>query len=104
MALRNNVTGTPDLTSKLISAGDKVSNITSILLTNTHASDAVVVDLFIDSNTLGTFYIIKNVTLPHGTSIVLDDNLKFDNSTNGFDLYIKVGSSSSTLDVLIKNN
>lgn len=104
MALRNNVTGTANLTSKLLSAGDKINSITSILITNTHASASAVVDLFIDNNVEGAFYIIKNVTIPFGVSVALTDNVKFDNTKSGFDLYIKVAASTSTLDVLIKNN
>ena len=34
---------------------------------------------------------------------ILITNVKIDNSLTGFNLYIKVGASSSTLDVLIKN-
>ena len=104
MPLRNNITGTPDLTSTILSPGDKVSNITSITITNTHATDAAIVDLFIDNNTEGSFYIIKNTLIPKGVSLVLTKNVKIDNSLTGFGMYITVASSSSTLDVIIKNN
>lgn len=104
MPLRNNITGTPDLTSTILSPGDKVNNITSITITNTHAADAAIIDLFIDNNTEGSFYIIKNLSIPKGVSLVLTENVKFDNSSTGFGLYIKVAASSSTLDVIIKNN
>tara|TARA_R110000765_G_scaffold299992_1_gene394706 strand:+ start:831 stop:1148 length:318 start_codon:yes stop_codon:yes gene_type:complete len=103
MALKTNVTGTTSLTTTLLAAGDKVNDIKSILITNTHASADAVVDLYMDNNVDGSFYMIKNVTIPFGVSLVLTDNVKIDNSLTGFNLYIKVGASSSTLDVLIKN-
>tara|TARA_R110001592_G_scaffold191093_2_gene437224 strand:+ start:366 stop:680 length:315 start_codon:yes stop_codon:yes gene_type:complete len=104
MALRNNITGSPDLTSTILSPGDGYNNIKAITITNTHASASADVDLFIDNNVEGSFYIIKNLSIPKGVSLVLTENVKINNSATGFGLYIKVAASSSTLDVIIKNN
>jgi len=102
MALQNNISSANVLPAVLLSAGDNVNVIESISIANTHATDSVDVDLFIDSNSLGTYYIIKSLTIPNGVSLVLDENLDFDNTSNGYSLYIKLSAADSTVDVLIK--
>jgi hypothetical protein len=97
MALQSNITTTA-ITS-VLDAGENVSRIDTIRLTNTHASTTATVDLFIDSNSLGTFYIIKNVSILAGTSLVLNEGLSFDNSINGYTMYVKLGAGQ--IDVLI---
>jgi hypothetical protein len=97
MALQSNISGTA--TTSVLAAGENVNKIDTIRLTNTHASTAAVVDLFIDSNSLGTFYIIKNVSIPTGASLILSDGVSFDNSSSGYTLYAKL--ASGTLDILI---
>ena len=99
MALQSNISGTT--VTSVLAAGDNVSKIQAIRITNTHASADATVDLFINSDSFGTFYIIKNVLLPYGTSLVLEKGLSFDNSTNGYNLYAKLGDSSSTVDIII---
>ena len=85
--------------TSVLDAGENVSKIDTIRLTNTHASTTATVDLFIDSNSLGTFYIIKNVSILAGTSLVLNEGLSFDNSINGYTMYVKLGAGQ--IDVLI---
>jgi|VirMetMinimDraft_7_1064189.scaffolds.fasta_scaffold139369_1 hypothetical protein len=102
MALQNNISSANVLPAVLLSAGDNVNAIESISIANTHATDSVDVDLFIDSNSLGTYYIIKSLTIPNGVSLVLDENLDFDNTSSGYSLYIKLSAADSTVDVLVK--
>tara|TARA_R100000900_G_scaffold52644_1_gene42141 strand:+ start:199 stop:504 length:306 start_codon:yes stop_codon:yes gene_type:complete len=97
MALQSNITTTA-ITS-VLAAGENVSKIDTIRLTNTHASTTATVDLFIDSDSLGTFYIIKNVSILAGTSLVLNEGLNFDNSNNGYTMYAKLGAGE--IDILI---
>tara|TARA_B100001094_G_C18147589_1_gene781718 strand:- start:480 stop:785 length:306 start_codon:yes stop_codon:yes gene_type:complete len=97
MALQSNITTTA--VTSVLDAGENVSKIDTIRLTNTHASTTATVDLFIDSNSLGTFYIIKNVSILAGTSLVLNEGLSFDNSINGYTMYVKLGAGQ--IDVLI---
>ena len=78
MALRNNITGTPDLTSTILSPGDGYNNIKVITITNTHASDSADVDLFIDNNTEGSFYIIKNLNMFYKYSCYFIDNIQLE--------------------------
>lgn len=97
MALQSNITTTA--VTSVLDAGENISKIDTVRLTNTHASTTATVDLFIDSNSLGTFYIIKNVSILAGTSLVLNEGLSFDNSINGYTMYVKLGAGQ--IDILI---
>ena len=90
----NSTTGVKDIT---FSSYD----IRNISLSNIHATDAVIVDLFLYDATLGTFYILNNITIPNGATLVLDrSDLHFDN--NNYELKIKLSASDSAVDVIIK--
>ena len=90
--LRQNITGT--VTKALLPDGSNVNNISEILLTNVHASDAAIVDLYVADNT-NSFYIIKNTRILFGSSLLLNSKaLKFVNTTGAFGLFIKLGSGS----------
>ena len=89
MILRKNVTGT--VATELVAIGKNLTNVKSISIT---AVTAAVADLYIQ-NTSDTFYLIKGVTIPLGTILELDSNfLRFDNSTSGYGLFIKLTSGS----------
>ena len=100
MATRyHNISG--ELTQELLAAGDSIG-VSSISLTNIHASTTCTVDLYIEKKLTGTFYIIKGVKLPKG--VILSHNFTFDNSTGEFGLYIKLtkgASETPTVDVII---
>ena len=98
MALQSNISGTA--TTSVLAAGENVNKIDTIRLTNTHASAAAVTDLFIESNSLGKFYISKGSTMSAGTTVVLADGLSFDNRLTGFSLYAQP-RTDVTVDVLI---
>ena len=72
-------------------------------MSNIHASTTCTVDLYIEKKLTGSFYILKDVTLPIGAT--LTHPLGFDNSANQFGLYIKLTKSASetpAVDVIIK--
>jgi len=98
----HNISG--ELTQELLAAGDGV-NVTSISLTNTHASTPCSVDLYIEKQLAGKFYIIKTLQLPVGSTLILEGNdVKFSNKTKQFGLFIKLTktlSESPTVDVII---
>lgn len=96
MASYFNISGA--LTQELLAAGagEKVS---SVQLTNTHASDSVTVDLYIEKKLTGTFYLLKAVEIPKGVALV-HDKLGFSNNNEQFGLYIKLGAADSTVDVI----
>tara|TARA_R110000823_G_scaffold11521_2_gene39215 strand:+ start:191 stop:502 length:312 start_codon:yes stop_codon:yes gene_type:complete len=102
MARYNNISG--ELTQKLLAAGDKV-NVASISLTNVHASAKCTVDLYVEKQLTGKFYIIKSLQLPVGATLLLEDsNIKLNNQEGEFSLFIKLTKSASetpVVDVII---
>ena len=100
MATRyHNISG--ELTQELLAAGDDM-RVSSISLTNIHASTTCTVDLYIEKKLTGTFYIINGVELPVGA--ILSHDFTFDNRTGEFGLYIKLtkgASETPTVDVII---
>ena len=98
----HNISG--ELTQELLAAGDNV-NITSISLVNTHASTTCTVDLYIEKQLTGKFYLMKSLQLPVGSTLILEDNdVKFSNKAGQFGLYIKLtqgASETPTVDVII---
>ena len=64
----HNISG--ELTQELLAAGDKV-NVATISLANVSASLACNVDVYIEKKLTGKFYIIKNVELPVGSTLLL---------------------------------
>ena len=100
MSSYKNVTGTSAV--ELLSRGSNYNNITSILLSSVHASIAATVDLFIQDSSLNTYYFIKGTSIPLGTSLVLTDNLQFNNTSSGYALFITL--SAGSVDVHIKQD
>ena len=100
MATRHhNISG--ELTQELLGAGDNV-RVSSISLSNIHASTTCTIDLYIKKAFTGKFYIMKGVELPVGTT--LSHSFSMNNSTGEFVLYIKVtkgASETPTVDVII---
>jgi len=95
-----------ELTQVLLASGTGV-NVTSVSIANLHASTSCTVDLYIEKQLTGKFYIIKTLLLPVGATLVLEGNdVKFNNKANEFGLYIKlnkieVGDDSPAVDVII---
>ena len=103
MATRHhNISG--ELTQELLAAGDGV-NVRSISLANIHASTTCTVDLYIEKQLTGKFYIIKSLQLPVGATLILEGNdVNFNNRASEFGLYIKLtqgASETPTVDVII---
>ena len=89
MAKHFNITG--ELTRELLAPGDNV-NISSISLTNVDSSTTTVdsvVDLYIEKKLTGKFYLLKNVSIPVGVTL-LHDIKSFNNKAGEFGLYIKL--------------
>ena len=98
MAQYFNITGA--LTQELIAAGSNV-NVSSIWLTNVHASDAVTVDLYLEKKLKGKFYITKAKSIAAANYLLLED-MGFSSKTGEFGLYIKLNASDSAVDIIIK--
>jgi hypothetical protein len=102
--LQHNITTV--LTQDLLTVGENVNRISSITLANVDSSNDAEVDLFLNNGD-ENFYILKNVAIPNKNTLVLgpEDNISFNNSSNGFSMRIKVdnGSGAATaVDVIIK--
>ena len=102
----HNISGSNGVDVEFLRPGDNASNIKSILITNIHATADATVSLFIqDSPTAAaasTFYMLHTVAIPSDTSLLLDNSsmLSFNNSSNGYGLYVTVGSSD-TINIMI---
>ena len=99
--LHHNISG--EITQELLAAGDGI-NVSKISLTNIHADTKCTVDLYIEKKLTGTFYLLKAIELPIGVTLIYED-IKFNNNSNEFGLYIKLTKSASetpTVDVILK--
>tara|TARA_R100001129_G_scaffold173237_1_gene144484 strand:- start:775 stop:1083 length:309 start_codon:yes stop_codon:yes gene_type:complete len=90
-------------TTTLIDIRTKQSKNISLRMTNTHASTAVTVDLFLEDESLNKVYILKT-DIPGQTSLLLNEDLSFNNSTLALKLTTSAGglSTSTPLSVIIK--
>jgi|TARA_R100000655_G_scaffold109944_1_gene166516 hypothetical protein len=100
--LQHNITTV--LTQTLLSAGDRVQ-VNNITLANVDSSNDAKVDLFLNKED-NNYYILKEVLIPIGSTLVLNknDNISFNNNSNGFSLRIQVDDGSTTavaVDVII---
>ena len=93
---------TTALTQELIAAGNN-TRVSSAQLVNIHATDSVNIDLYIEKKLTGRFYLIKDVNLPIGATLI-HDKVSFSTAEGGFGLYIKLTKSASetpAVDVII---
>ena len=102
----HNISG--DLATVLINPGVGSGDVNSVSISNTHASDDVLVDLYIHTLSVAgaaatSYYILKGKLIQKGGTLVLSsDNIRFNNTeTTGDGLYIKLNASTSTVDVII---
>ena len=86
MAKHFNITG--ELTQELLAAGDN-TNVSSISLTNVNFGGSTLVDIYIEKQLTGKFYLLKSVSLPTGVTL-FHDVKGFNNKTGEFGLYIKL--------------
>jgi len=100
MAQYFNISG--ESTQLLLAAGDNV-DVNKISLTNIEGTNNCTVGLYIEKKFTGKFYLIKDIELPIGTTLIYDD-ITFNNDIGEFSLYIKLTKSASetpTVDVII---
>mgnify|MGYP003137974990 CR=1 FL=1 len=89
MANYFNITG--ELTQELIPSGNNLS-LSKISLTNTDPTHTGIVDLYMEKKLTGKFYLLKNVNIPPGVTLVHDIMY----GANGFSLYIKLTKTTTT--------
>ena len=91
MARYFNITG--GLTQELIPAGTN-ANVSSISLANVSSRHKAIIDLYIEKKQTGKFYLLKNVNIPVGATLIHD--LKgFNNKANEFGLYLKLNKTTT---------
>ena len=90
MARHFNITG--ELTRELLAAGSN-TNVSSVSLTNVNSSHSSIVDLYIEKKLTGKFYLLKNVSIPTGVTL-LHDIKSFNNKVGEFGLYIKLNKTT----------
>lgn len=86
---------------KLIDIDAKLRPIKSMSLANIHASDSVSVAVFL-ANPSDNWYILKNVVIPFGTTLILEKD-EIDYNTSLFNLYVKLSAGDSAVDVIIRS-
>ena len=91
MAKYFNITG--ELTRELLAAGENAS-VSSISLTNVDPSYSSTVDLYIEKQVVGKFYLLKGVSIPTGVTL-FHDIMGFNNNAKEFGLYIKLTKAAS---------
>ena len=101
MRIYTNVTSSP-ATTTLIAKSDKVvGRINKITIANfSDDANGATVNLFLQNAAAVDYYFCKNVNIPKGATLVLDDNLSFDGSV--YDLKMYSTGTSPALTVIIK--
>ena len=101
MAKYTNVTTSPATTTLITRGGNVKGNIAKITIANfSDNADGATVNLFLQNAAAADFYFIKNVNIPKGATLVLEDNLTFDVSIYSLKMY-SVGTAPA-LTVIIK--
>ena len=88
MAKYTNVTTSPATTTLITRGGITNGNIKKITIANfsDNAADAVV-NLFLQDSSAVDYYFFKNVNIPKGATLVLEDNLSFDSKIYSLKMY-----------------
>ena len=97
-----NVIGSNNVTVELVAPGSDIG-VSSVLITNVHATADATVTLFIqddpESGTTSTYNFLSTVAIPSDTALFLDNPSMF-RFKNLYGLYVTVGSSD-TVDVTV---
>lgn len=94
--LYRNITGSTGVNVQLLSANSAGSNVRSISISNTHATNAGTISIFLqDKSRDNTFYFIKSVQVPVGTALLLDNANMLRYDVSKYSLNASVGSSDT---------
>ena len=98
MAKHYNIRG--NLTQDVLAVGSN-TNISSVWITNTHASDAVTVDLYVEKQLSDKYYYTKTKSIAVSSYLQIE-NININTSSSGFGLYIKLNNADSEVSVILK--
>jgi|TARA_Y100000356_G_C11222344_1_gene269845 hypothetical protein len=93
---------TGEITQEVLAKGTNVK-VSKIAIVNMHASTTCKVDLYIEKTPGDNTYLIKNVSLPVGATLVYDI-INFSTAENSFGLFIKLtkgASETPEVDIII---
>ena len=96
-----NITTSPATTTLIARGNKEVGRIRKITIANfsDNAADAVV-NLFLQDVAAADYYFFKNVAIPKGATLMLDDNLAYDGSVYALKMYST--GTAPALTVIIK--
>ena len=100
MAIYTNITTSPATTTLITKGASNGGNIKKITIANfsDNTADATV-NLFLNDGSATDLYFCKNVAIPKGATLVLDDSLSFNSNT--YKLRIDNTGTSPDLTVII---
>ena len=90
--LYHNISG--ELTQELVAPGDGIT-VNRISLANIQKVSNCKADLYIEKRLTGRYYLIRNVEIPNGVTLILDNFTNFNTATGEFGLYIKLTDGDS---------
>tara|TARA_R100001463_G_scaffold30443_2_gene69166 strand:- start:718 stop:1020 length:303 start_codon:yes stop_codon:yes gene_type:complete len=97
--LKNTTSATTTLIAKRSKADGYIGNI-AITNVSTNDADAAIIDVYIEDASANKFYLVKNISVPHGVCLYLDKNVKFDASV--YSLKVQNDGSNRSLTIMIK--
>ena len=98
MAVYQNITGAAT-TTVITKGGTVAGSIDKILIANVNTSNAVTITVDLHDGT-NTFTLIKEVDIPVKSSLVLEDNVRFDSAV--YNLRITTAGTSPNISVIIR--
>jgi len=112
-----NISG--DTAQKLLTVSNlRNANIKAISMANIHSTNNVRLDLYLynestdqisannytPQTTTNTYYIIKHLVIPFGSSVVLEEqDLLIDYESPAYDVFVKLSGADSAVDIIINN-
>ena len=90
--LYHNISG--ELTQELVAPGDGIT-VNRISLANIQKVSNCKADLYIEKRLTGRYYLIRNVEIPNGVTLILDNFTNFNTAAGEFGLYIKLTDGDS---------
>ena len=98
MAVYKNIT-TVATTTVITKGGTVTGSINKILIANVNTSNAVTITVDLHDGT-NTFTLIKEVDIPVKSSLVLEDNVRFDSAV--YNLRVTTAGTSPNISVIIR--
>ena len=98
MAVYKNIT-TVATTTVITKGGTVTGSIDKVLIANVNTSNAVTITVDLHDGT-NTFTLIKEVDIPVKSSLVLEDNVRFDSAV--YNLRVTTAGTSPNISVIIR--